>query len=214
MRMRMIPSDIRPSIIHAVGAIARVHRWPAMPTIEFLSDARMAEHGKFIWNPTTAQAQEIHIRPSGDHPELTAILELGHWLDYQGLGEPGDFASKSDPVLDLWRRAVQGSETIARLEDFKAAGTVPFRDSFGRTLHMPIRAYVTYLLEPEELFSRSYAQWIATESNDLKVLSQIHGALKSGHPAGIIARYWESSDFGPISQALESVTIKAGWQRK
>jgi hypothetical protein len=210
----VIPSDIRPSIVHAGKAIARVHEWPDVPPIEFLSEASMAEHGKFIWNPSTGQAQEIRIRPAGDHAELTATLELGHWLDYQALGKPGDFASRSDPILAQWRRAVEGSETVTRLENFKAAGTVPYRDSFGRTQHMRISAYVTYLLEPEELFSRSYAQWIAKESNDSRILSQITAATESSHPAGIIPRYWGPSDFGPISGALESVTIKAGWKGK
>ena len=91
---------------------------------------------------------------------------------------------------------------------------MPYRDSFGRTQHMRISAYVTYLLEPEELFSRSYAQWIAKESNDSRILSQITAATESSHPAGIIPRYWGPSDFGPISGALESVTIKAGWKGK
>jgi hypothetical protein len=185
-----------------------------MAPVVFLPDYGMEQHGKFTWDQWTGRPLEIRIRPTSDHVELTALLEIGHWIDHQALGAPGQFASASHPVLNGWRAAVGNSGKVQKLEDFRAAGTIPFRHALGRTFQLPVRRYVEYLLSPVELFSRSYAQFIAVESDDRVLLRQIAFASESGEPTCIIPRYWAANDFEPISREIRSAIIKIGWKRQ
>lgn len=210
----MVPADIRPAVSHAFAAIQRVHQVPSMTPIAFTSDDTMEQHGKFIWDLATGRPVEIRIRPTSDHRQLTALLEIGHWLDHQAIGTMGEFASISHPILVAWRATVGDSAAVQKLENFRDAGTVPYRDASGRTRQMPVGRFVEYLLNPAELFSRSYAQWIASESQDELMLRQIAAVTGSNEPVGILPRYWDTGDFETISRELDSVIIKVGWKRR
>jgi hypothetical protein len=174
----------------------------------------MEQHGKFIWDLATGRPVEIRIRPTSDRRQLTALLEIGHWLDHQAIGTMGEFASISHPILVAWRATVGDSAAVQKLENFRDAGTVPYRDASGRTRQMPVGRFVEYLLNPAELFSRSYAQWIASESQDELMLRQIAAVTGSNEPVGILPRYWDTGDFETISRELDSVIIKVGWKRR
>jgi hypothetical protein len=210
----VIPTGIRPAVSHAFAAIQRVHHVPSVNPIAFTSDDTMEQHGKFIWSLASGRPVEIRIRPTSDHRELTALLEIGHWLDHQAIGAMGEFASISHPILAAWRAAVGNSVAVQKLENFLDAGTVPYKDPSGRTRHMPVARFVQYLLNLPELFSRSYAQWIASESHDELILRQIAAVTGSNEPAGILPKYWDAGDFETISLELDSVMIKVGWKRR
>jgi len=210
----VVPAGIRPAVSHAFAAIQRVHQVPSMSPITFTSDDTMEQHGKFIWDLASGRPVEIRIRPTSDHRELTALLEIGHWLDHQAIGTMGEFSSTSHPILAAWRAAVGNSAAIQKLENFLDAGTVPYGDASGRTRQMPVGRFVQYLLNPAELFSRSYAQWIASESQDELMLRQIAAVTGSNEPIGILPRYWDTGDFETVSRELDSVIIKVGWKRR
>jgi hypothetical protein len=71
--------------------------------------------------------------------------------------------------------------------------------------------YVQYLLRPEELFARSYAQFVAVSSRDIRLLAQV-GRLQNrrGNEIGYNVQ-WEDDDFEPLAQALETLFWRLGW---
>lgn len=106
-----------------------------------------------------------------------------------------------------WYQAVLGSKAYRDLEqDMAVVENTEGLDieEVGRT-----RAYV---FEPTELFARSYAQWVATETGDETVLGQIAEIRDSKYA---VERYtqWDSEDFKPIGDALSKVFQAKGWKK-
>ncbi|MEM6328359.1 MAG: hypothetical protein AAF791_14695, partial [Bacteroidota bacterium] len=68
------------------------------------------------------------------------------------------------------------------------------------------QSYADYLLEPWELWARSYAQYIAQRSGDPTMRSQIAG-LRSDHPL----KQWSDDDFEPIADVIDSIFRDLQW---
>jgi len=156
---------------------------------------------------------DIRLNPRSDHVELTAVLEIGHLLDHQAIGSAGEFASVFYLGLDGWRGAIDSTRTVQKLEDLRAAGSIPFQFSDGIVREVKVGHIAGALLEPPELFSRSYAQFIAEASGDARLVSQISGFLLGENPSSVVPYYWAQDDFVNISRALESLIIELGWKR-
>ena len=76
----------------------------------------------------------------------------------------------------------------------------------GVTLYVD-RKHVNYLLNTEELFARSFAQYIATRSGDKIMLSQ----AKSYSNTLYGARQWDDDDFKPIAAEFDAYFKSIGW---
>lgn len=68
-------------------------------------------------------------------------------------------------------------------------------------------------MEPFELFSRSYAQFIAEESGESKLLRQIAGFLDPRNPSSVVPRYWEADDFEGVMRAFRKLIIELRWSK-
>ena len=73
-------------------------------------------------------------------------------------------------------------------------------------------AYVEYLLEPKELFARSYVQYIVVNSQN-RVLQRQLDDLRQEPLTSLYPLQWDEEDFLPIADALDAVLQQRGWIR-
>jgi hypothetical protein len=206
-------ADISRPVRTAVSAIDRVHNVPELAhPVPVVSDAAMVEAGKYRWDKATGRPVDIRLNPQSDHLELTTVLEIGHLLDHQAIGLAGEFASESHPFLAEWRKAIDSTRAVQKLEDLRAAGSIPLKFPDGIVRQFPVGRKASDLLELPELFSRSYAQCIAESSDSSRLVQQIHGFRRPENPSSVVPYYWADDDFGDVSKAFESLIIKLGWK--
>jgi hypothetical protein len=206
--------DIAGAVRTAVEAIGRVHFVPMVrQRVSIVSDELMPEGGKYRWERETGLPLDIRLNPKNDHLELTAVLEIGHLLDHQAIGMPGKFASVGHPNLEDWRRAIDSSRCLQKLEDLRAAGAIPYRFADGLIRNVNVGRIAGYLLEPPELFSRSYAQFIVEQSGHDALTAQLHGFNRVENPSSVVPYYWHDDDFAPIAAAFGRLIIELGWKR-
>jgi hypothetical protein len=77
---------------------------------------------------------------------LAVVHEVGHFLDHQGIRPADSFASATHYLLNEWRTVTQASAAVRHL-----------------IANLGPDAYLTQI---EELWARSYAQWVALRSRD------------------------------------------------
>jgi predicted SprT family Zn-dependent metalloprotease len=84
----------------------------------------------------------LKINPKTSRIEFSLLHELGHYIDHQGFN-PYREASKSDEMLDEWRKVLEKSDSVKQLR--KAVSRKSDFADFAR-----------YLLRPSELWARSH----------------------------------------------------------
>lgn len=195
----------------AVAAINRVHQDGNLPLIPLSRAPFQDRHGQ-----CSLQMGKIAIKINlvGPHVELTTVHEIGHFLDYSGLGRPGELASETPGVLDGWRIAVKQSRNLQRLAPLLLTGANTTTETLpgGTVVEYEIdQDYLRYLLQPRELWARSYAQFIAVRSEDLTLRLQLDGLRV--RPAGMFyyGEQWDGDDFLTISASIEAIFHDLGW---
>ena len=128
----------------------------------------------------------------GPHPEMTILHEMGHFIDCMGgQRRPGDRwatdATKAGEPLEAWWKAVTASKSFGEIEGIMG--------SYYRTRH--------------ECWARSYAQFIAEESGDATVLSQLAGMRAGVNPW----RQWDTADFAPIRETMRRYFVSLNWMK-
>jgi hypothetical protein len=73
--------------------------------------------------------------------------------------------------------------------------------------------HLDYLLRPEELFGRSYAQFIAVASDDRILRSQIRAIFDRGARPDSFPSVWNAGDFTPVGEAIKRLIIKLRWKK-
>jgi len=201
---------------HAIAIIDQVHQDGDLPLIPVGSSTSKRYEGVYRRDATTRAPKDIRLSLNASRPELTTVHEIGHFLDNAGLGNPQDLASFADPVLDPWRAAVMNSRAYADLIRLHQAAAIVVMHPTRGQIRIPLpRQVLTYLLNPAELFARSYAQYIATKSGDPTLLHQLAAERIWWYPmAGVvpIPIQWDPADFAPIEAALEAVIRGLGWK--
>ena len=217
---RQPPPDVRPVstaleahdyaavVSRALGAIDRLHsdgRLPVIPVVRSNSTKRLGGYHFRVNGP----AVRISLSAGGAYKEMTLVHEIGHFLDHHGL--PGDgFSSGRADALEGWRRAVLSSPEIRgiqdRLMEVRAARDVP------RSRKVAYGNYLNYLLDPAEMWARSYAQWVAVRSGD-PVLSQQLAAMVGRHSprGGAVMTQWDGTTFEPIAREIDNLFRSLRW---
>jgi hypothetical protein len=163
-----------------------------------------------------------------EHAALTTAHEFGHYLDWtvfrtqsQPSGDWGNMVGRPQQgSRGLWYEgnggdtlsgvmtAIKESDAYGQLEHFQSV-TLPWPgDDSGAKL---VYDYETtrYLREPEELFARGYAQWIAERSGNedmLRGVDNYREAARVGHAP----QAWEPEDFEPIGKAFDALFQNKG----
>jgi hypothetical protein len=92
-----------------------------LPTIEMRHDAKPGQHGAYKFFGAQGVPDHVAINPEGDHSGFTALHELGHFLDHQGLlprtkdGRSVGYASRrsTGAAGTNWKRAAESADTQA-----------------------------------------------------------------------------------------------------
>jgi SPP1 gp7 family putative phage head morphogenesis protein len=171
------------------------------------------EQGKYQWNPVTQAPHSIEVSKYASGRAHTMCHETGHLLDHQVLGTPGDFASVSHPRLADWRAAVQASAAHGQLQNLLVNRRFQVVDPKGRPVTVVVEpTHVRYLLDPRELWARSYAQYVTLRSGDAQLTRELDEMRRPG--VVVYPSQWVDADFAPIAEAIDRLFEDLGWLTK
>jgi SPP1 gp7 family putative phage head morphogenesis protein len=134
-------------------------------------------------------AVRIAVRPKGLWPRMTTAHELGHFIDHQAFGTTGFASMQAGPVKDIVAK-IKKTATFKRIT--QEAGTPKARK---------------YFKDPTEVWARAYAQFIAIESGDPKILKELN-LIRSGPQPW---RQWPDDEFEPIRELIKKHFITLLW---
>lgn len=184
-------------IARAFDAVDSIHKDGTLPSISIrlMTPSRFGLQGGF--DPNT---NRLSVAASALDLRSTCWHELGHVLDEYGIAQGTVPASSFDPALDGWRQAVFQSERYAEWTAIRRVATNP-----------QFQQHMLYATSASELWARSYAQYIATRTNDLVVLAHFEQLeVDIGLPLPL--RYhWEAVDFVPIADEIDALFRYLGW---
>lgn len=202
---------------HQIPLVSRQHRVhntsPRRVGVELTDDSNY--DGYFLEDEDTFL---ILVSIYAETPELDCAHEVGHLVD-RLIGGSRYATYQNLDLLAPWCEAVGDTDLVKQL-----------RDAFDQAVELgdfstrPDQAELEYLVRPEELFARSFAQYVtgleitkqhrieAQEARDLlrKQLSEKQRASsrESGFPG-----YWSDSDFSPVQEAIDLLMREIGWHR-
>jgi hypothetical protein len=191
----------------ALGAIGSLHQLPAqMPGVELRNGGgNMKMLGAYYHNPVTDVPSHINLNPKGKYPALTTAHEIGHYLDHKLFGQDvhgfgshsrtltGQSPSPHPTPYQQWHQAITNTPTYKTLQA-------------NRSL-MP--KYVDYLNTPTEMFARSYAQWVATKSQNPTMMAEL-AILRGTKGQKNVPNQWLDNEFAPVSRAFDAMFGRRG----
>src|SRR5262249_8772682 len=142
-----------------------------------------------------------------DEPSrLAALHEVGHFLDYAALGSSNRFASNASKRLHAWRQAVRASQAVRSLALMRERGLIEVRHRDGTQSSVPVRlSYLRYLMTYNELWARSYAQFVVVRSGHAELLAELNDRRTERLGIPYYPRYWQDVDFEPVAESIESL---------
>ncbi len=176
----------------ALEAINQVHGDGKLPKIPIQASRSKRFYGAFEYERYSRQASAIKLA-SKDHPELTTIHEIGHFLDNNGLPGKG-FCSE----LNL-SEIVPLMKTIDQSNEIRALKALPTNRS------------IQYLLNPAERFARAYAQYIAFKTQNPLLINQLDKIRLNSVSLGDKLRQWDDAHFMSIAAEFDILFQKMGW---
>ena len=200
LRTQRFSPEVDAEVRETMEAISKLHNAPpGTPTIDLKIVAKQGAHGECVRigrrlpdGTIAVKTARIEVDPTGSHKAMTLAHEFGHFMDYQMPG--GDVVSRGSyaslPLFSEWAKAVKSTPTYQSLA--KAHEASPNK-------------HLKYLLQDDELWARSYAQWVATRS-DSPFLKQQLAAEKS-------AKQWGTREFTPIAEAIDAIFATLGLLR-
>lgn len=219
-----ISDDTTPEVRQGVDAVSSVHKLPAgVPQIPLDREDWRVPYGMLkveeVWNTDpenfgrSIEPRFLSVRAyNNEHQRLTAIHEVGHFVDLTSLGRPGLWESEKavfDDTSELrdWWMATFKSRAYEMLTHFQSKSNDPW--------HIKNRDYITYSLDPKELWARSYAQWVTSKRPKEGMSRALHFEMESfqSQPAQNItgAMQWDDDDFKPIGAAIDKLMESKGW---
>lgn len=199
------------AVRRALDIIDQVHGDGQLPKIPVKPSSSRSTLGSFEYYPGGAPVG-INLSTRGDHPEMTLVHEVGHFLDHQGFTPGHHESEKPGGEMEVFRKAYEQSAAIKQLQDLKRKGFYEF-DEGGKTHKGMIDSaglkFINYLLRPREVWARAYAQFVATKSQDATMLHQVEDIRRSLS----LGRWgqWAADDFKPVYEAIEGVLEGKGW---
>jgi hypothetical protein len=219
-------SPIRKVVDRAMGEINEIHGDGPLPKIKVAGTPKQGLLGEFRYSYVYG-IDGIRLK-NGTDAHMNMAHEFGHALDFAGISQDPGFATipylaalrkekeggelsdkqrqlvENSPMKNWWA-AVEGSETYQSLRDRASRPS-------------PVRGYLTYLNKPDEIWARSYAQYIGSKSpegsaikRDLRTMQQ-RGRDAANDPllSSDVAQ-WPDDDFQPIAEAIDELFGGLGW---
>ncbi|MBL8186577.1 MAG: minor capsid protein [Acidobacteria bacterium] len=196
---------------NVLGIIDRIHGDGDLPLLPVRAVSNRRFFGAYSFS-FSGRAGEIMISRQGDHPELTLAHEIGHFLDHQGVQKGTHMSARSD-VFAEFRQAAEQSRAIQEIRRLAATRTVSVTLGEGDPIEYPIdRVYLSYLLKPEEIWARAYAQYIAVRSDDPTMREQLN-QLRQRLGQVYYPAQWDDDEFEPIAEAMDRLMLRLGWRK-
>ena len=190
--IKKMSPEMRARMEAGIEAINSVHGVNGLPIIELVSDTAGARQGAY-WSERGV-AQRISISKKYSQQAFTFLHETGHFIDQQAMGGGGGFGSVANKELfGEWKAAILKSRAV---DDIKNGG-------------LRSKATIDYLLSTEELWARSYAQYITKRSGSDKLLASLDFQRKHK----VKGSQWDDDDFEPIATAIDGIFRSLGWLR-
>jgi hypothetical protein len=199
-------------------AIDEVHGDGVLPKIPVQRMSTKNVHG--VYQHTiehTAQGRVdkalfIAISDQGPNPRLTMAHEAGHFLEYEaipGRSDDGWRDWQADPLMAEWRAAVLQSDAVQSLKELRRTPTV----TVDNLVYQIPKSHLNYLLQDNELWARSYAQYVATRTTDTEVRRELETKLAEIEAEDVKLRsQWTPEDFGPVAAAIDKLFAGLGWR--
>lgn len=184
------------SLKMATKGIENVH------SVEGIAPVTYYESGKFLkgvnggFNPSK---RYIVVNSQGNYKALTATHEFGHVLEKEAFKTP---AAKAK--LKAVYSAIDNTAGVKMLKRGKVSKTIDFNG----------KKYVVggnifgYYLKQDELFARSYAQYIASKPGNKPLYTQLVRRRKSP-----LNGQWSDGDFKQVSKAYDELFKEVGWAK-
>jgi hypothetical protein len=152
-------------------------------------------------------------RPPGSDPrqgygQVTDILT--HW-------RADALPAHLPRALVDWRDAVvksQAAQTLAaHRQQMQRQGHISFTTADGGESKTRISTnWLSYALRTNELWARSYAQYIAVRSGDAAMMAELRKEQAEQRAAAVpITAQWQDDDFEPIARAFDAIFTQLGW---
>ena len=204
----------------ALEAVAEVHGDGNLPNIPLRASAGTRTAGSFKIRQAPGgprQSYSISVSAKGSHPVLTATHEIGHFLDFEQIGimsgARADVPGEVREAAVAWLNAIGNSRAVSDLNDMRRAGAVIVNRGTVKQVVAVGDEYFGYLLSHEELWARSYSQYIATRSTNAALKGELADVLKASREAEIrLPDQWQPDDFEPIAEAIDKLMEALGWR--
>lgn len=217
---------VQAAVDEVVGAIEGLHGVPAgSPDVTFHVLSNAAEEGNFVRlldNQTGDFLSYISIQ-DGTQNLNTVAHELGHYMDWADIGTAsggygtGAWAAEAGlsgvsqellPVMEALYATPEIESLIAMQAAAVEQGALVYDGV--RLQGSRIAAHTEYLLRPREVFARAYAQFVAVESGNTAMLSEL-AAMQIPNPRMAMIKYvWSDAVFEPVQAAMREALRLAG----
>ncbi len=194
--------EMKSQVNLALQTIDKIHSDGNLPTIPILQTGAGRNYGAFYttWSESPIK---IAISPKGDHKALTALHEIGHFLDNSGLGSGKRWTSQISNQLDN-NRIVNIAKKSNWWTGFSERVT-KFSNASERMISLSPK-YLKYIRGSKEIFARAYAQFIAMESGDPILMAQLRKLQEQA-----FSTQWSDEDFKPIAEEFRKLFKEQGW---
>ena len=195
--------------------IDSVHGDGNLPTIDIYTKRAKSYNAQLICtkNPNVRdsyKATEINVSQQGKTPMCSIAHEVGHFIDLSGMGTDSRFSSSFDKngLMGDWWKAVTSSNIYKELDKIYKTGLLTLSD--GSTVRVTKKRHVKYLLDPTELWARSYSQYITTKSGNRVMLNELNDIREDedAYPT-----QWDDDDFIEIMNAIDRLFVGLGWMK-
>lgn len=198
------PGPLHADLYAAVRAIDQVHSDGEIPELSVLLTSGLETHGRFVVRDD--QPSAFLIRAEGRVRSFALLHEVGRLLDFVGLGGAAFASSSGMPLLEPWRRACEASRAFHQLA--QAIGELV---SGLRASEADERSRLQALVGPEELWARSYAQFVVVRSGDAGLRSQLEANRTPVLGRVYYPFQWDDDDFRRNEESIEELFRRLGW---
>jgi hypothetical protein len=199
----VINDDLRRAVavieaVHGVGDLPRIPlygtRFPA------IAGVTRFRRGRFLYT-ADGDAVSIAIEIAQEQRLLSALHEIGHFLDLAGIGTPRRFESAvgEDGELADWRSAVVETEAVQRLIEVAEAGEAR------------VAAQARDQLDWRELWVRSYAQYIVERVGRIDRAQSLDAFRPPETRPVYLPLHWHEDDFAMVGRAIDEMFGGLGW---
>jgi hypothetical protein len=155
---------------------------------------------------------QIKIDPLSERKELAIAHEIGHLLDWEVWGKNGRFGSDNKSVvLQKWLKTVTKTDSYKRMNHLRKVDHYIVQTPNGSKKTEVKHGHLISCLSPHELWACSYAQYVATKSENATVIRAQIDKFNQSTYSQMYARYWKQPDFLDVAHEISELFGNLGW---